>query len=221
MSGVFETLRVRGGRLPFLAAHLVRLAAAAPCAGLAVAPGLRGRLLAYAAGGDAVVRVTVDAAGEAITTRPVPAAVRLFNLQLSTVSHQPYPFKSTDRALFDRARAAAVDSGAHEALLLTSGGFLAEGAITSVAFWRDGALCLPSLDLGILPGIGRDRLLAVAREQGGAVEQGRYPRAAWDGRPLVLVNAVRGIVEVATLDGVVLPRDPRTSRLATLFWPRG
>jgi branched-subunit amino acid aminotransferase/4-amino-4-deoxychorismate lyase len=38
------------------------------------------------------------------------------------------------------------------------------------------------------------------------------------GRSLFLVNAVRGIVEIATLNGGAVPRDPRTQELVDHFW---
>ena len=39
------------------------------------------------------------------------------------------------------------------------------------------------------------------------------------GRPVLLVNAVRGVVSVGTLDSTRLPADPRIQELADAFWP--
>ena len=80
-----------------------------------------------------------------------------------------------------------------------------------------GRLRTPSLELGILPGIGRARVIELAQQ----VEEGRYPREALAGRSLFLTNAVRGVVALASLDGVLVPTDPRTTELARRFWPEG
>jgi hypothetical protein len=39
------------------------------------------------------------------------------------------------------------------------------------------------------------------------------------GLPLVVVNAVRGLVPVATLDGQEVPQSRATEALARRFWP--
>src|SRR5438046_1538516 len=80
-----------------------------------------------------------------------------------------------------------------------------------------GALGLrtPALELGILPGIGRARVLELVQR----VVQGRYPAQELAGKSLFLTNAVRGIVPIASLDGVPVPADPRTAELAQRFWP--
>src|SRR5438132_626581 len=74
---------------------------------------------------------------------------------------------------------------------------------------------LKALDLGILPGIGRERVLELAAP----VDQGRYARQQLAGKSLFLTNAVRGVVPIASLDGSPAPPDPRTAELAGRFWP--
>ncbi len=83
-------------------------------------------------------------------------------------------------------------------------------------FWWEGEwLRTPALDLGILPGIGRARVLELTQQ----VEGGRYLREALEERSLFLTNAVRGVIAVASLDGRPVPPDPRTADLARRFWP--
>src|SRR6266571_4972930 len=74
---------------------------------------------------------------------------------------------------------------------------------------------IAALELGILPGIGRARVIELAKQ----VEEGRYPRKSLEGRSLFLTNAVRGVVPLASLDGVPVPTDSRTAELARRFWP--
>ncbi|HYT03926.1 MAG TPA: aminotransferase class IV, partial [Gemmatimonadales bacterium] len=103
---------------------------------------------------------------------------------------------------------------ADDALLLTPEGWVAEGTVWTLFWWDGDALRTPALELGILPGIGRARLLELVR---GA--EGRHGRPALAGKSLLLVNAVRGVVPIASLDGEAVPGDLRTGTLAERFWP--
>lgn len=214
---VYETIRVREGRIPFLAQHLARLGAGAAELGISVAPGLEERIRAAAASLELVLRVTVANASERIEPRPVPAE-RLVRVVIASLYHAPYRLKTTHRAIFERARAEAARRGANEAVLLTADGFLAEGTITAVAFWN-AALCVPDLALGILPSIGRGRLIGLARDDGITVQTGNWTRGDWVGKPLLLVNSVRGMMEAETLEGQPLPTAPELGALVSRFWP--
>src|SRR2546425_1017287 len=121
-----------------------------------------------------------------------------------------------DAASADAAREAEI-AEADDALLVTHDGAVAEGTVWSVFWWEAGRLRTPALALGVLPGIGRARVIALAKQ----VEEGRYPREALQGRSLFLTNAVRGVVPLASLDGAAVALDPRTSELARRFWPEG
>lgn len=209
---------MRGGTFPFLAEHLARLGAGLWRLGLEAAPpGLEHRLRQVATEHELVVRVTIDPAGERIETRPVPAQQPMRLLRVAEL-HTGYVLKSTDRAFLERARAEAEGRGADEALLATRDGFLAEGTFTSLFFWSDELLCTPDLGLGILPGIGRGRVRALARAAGFAVAEGRFVKEALEGAAIFLANAVRGVIPVASLDGRPAAEDPRTAVLQDAFW---
>jgi branched-subunit amino acid aminotransferase/4-amino-4-deoxychorismate lyase len=218
MTGLFETMRVRDGTMPLLERHLARLAAS--CAALGMqppAPGLAGRIAPHSAAGDAVVRVTIAARGERIEVRalPEPGPMRVV---FSGTRYQPYPHKTTDRAVFDLARSRVVPYRAEEAILLTAEGHIAEGCVTSVFFWLGAELCTPSLDLGILPSIGRARVIEVAARLGTPVREGRFTRTEVEGLPVFLVNSVRGVVETAVHGRRDSSADDRTTRIAAAFW---
>ncbi len=179
--------------------------------------GVEERVRRHAGHGDLVVRLTHDEHGERIETRPLPPE-RPMRVVFSDAPHQPYPHKSTAREVFDRARERVVPNRADEVLLFTPEGLLAEGSITSAFVWIGEALCTPPLELGILPGVGRARLIAVARSRGVAVREERLAREQVEGLPLLLVNAVRGVVEAAVPGAPRQPADDRTLRLAEAFW---
>lgn len=173
--------------------------------------------MAYAQAGDLVVRLTLDDRGERIETRAVPPAEPM-RIVFSGTRHEPYVHKTTDRAVFDRARARVVPYRADESVLLTDEGHLAEGCVTNVFFWLGPELCTPALDIGILAGVGRARVIEVAREKGIVVRQGRFTRAEIQGLPFFLVNAVRGVLETTVHGERHSQRDDRTAYLAGRFW---
>ena len=207
---LIETIRIRNREAPLWYLHVRRLAVS--CKALGVP--LPGVLEVPQGGSDRVYRLEVGMRGMQVSER-LPGPTAPVNLVVSKVAHHSYPYKTTDRAQFDRALDAARVAGADDALLLTPGGFLAETAIWSVLWWDYDQLCGPAFELGILPGVGRARVTELV----GKVEERRSTPKDLEGHPLILVNAVRGVVPVATLDGVPVPAARGTDALARRFWP--
>ncbi|MEO0024652.1 MAG: hypothetical protein RL196_1093 [Actinomycetota bacterium] len=56
--------------------------------------------------------------------------------------------------------------GADEAVFVTPEGFINEGALSSLVWWRDDVLCSTSNDLAWLPSITRDEVFSLARDCG-------------------------------------------------------
>lgn len=207
---LIETIRIRNGEAPLWYLHLRRLAVS--CKALGVP--LPGELDVPKGGTDRVYRLEVGMRGVQVSER-LPGPAEPVKLTVSKVAHHSYPYKTTDRAQFDRALDAARAAGADDALLLTPGGFVAETAIWSVLWWDYGELCGPAFKLGILPGVGRARVTELV----GKVEERSSTMRDLEGLPIFLVNAVRGVVPVATLDGVPVPAAKETDALARSFWP--
>jgi branched-subunit amino acid aminotransferase/4-amino-4-deoxychorismate lyase len=208
--GLIETMRIRNGEAPLWYLHLRRLAVS--CKALGVP--LPGELDVPKGGNDRVYRLEVGMRGVQVSQR-LAGPTTPVKLVVSKVAHHSYPYKTTERAQFDRALDAARAAGADDALLLTPGGFVAETAIWSVLWWEYDQLCGPAAELGILPGVGRARVTELA----GKVEERRSNLKDLQGLPVFLVNAVRGVVPVASLDGVATPSSPYTETLARRFWP--
>ena len=207
---LIETIRIRNGQAPLWYLHLRRLAVS--CKALGVP--LPGELDVPGGGSDRVYRLEVGMRGVQVTERLVGPTTPV-KLMVSRVAHHSYPYKTTERAQFDRALDAARTAGMDDALLLTPGGYVAETAIWSVLWWEDRQLCGPALDLGVLAGVGRARL----GELVGKVEERHSTLEDLRGLPVILVNAVRGVVPVASLDGVALPESRETEALNRRFWP--
>jgi len=213
--GLIETMRVRDGRIPFLDRHLARLARSVAELGLPRPKQDIAALVAPFSGtGNAVLRVEVLDGRASVTVRELPPLAPPTVITASE-PHQSYPHKTTERDCFTDAGREAEVAEADDALLLTPEGWVAEGTVWTACWWNKDALHTPALDLGILPGVGRTRVLELVKR----ADQGRYPRQALAGKSLFLTNAVRGIVPIASLDGVPVPTDSRTAELAQRFWP--
>lgn len=221
LTPLFETMRVRGGQIPFLSRHVARLTGACRRADLLTPPidiAERAASHAMRAPADRVIRVEWN--GAALRwddrDRPAPRPMRVATVE---IAHPGYPIKSVERVAFDIAAEQAARAGADEPLLLTADGYVTETARFAIA-WIDGTtLRVPELDLNILPSIGRERLLELAPGFGLTPAPGRYRLDALAARSILLVNAVRGVAAVEMLDGVAIPPDRPVVALAEAFWP--
>jgi branched-subunit amino acid aminotransferase/4-amino-4-deoxychorismate lyase len=212
--GLIETMRARGGRLPWFSRHMTRLRASVAALGLAPPLDDIIDLVRIAAGsGERVVRLELRNGLVEISTREVPEQTPL-RIVVSDEQHRPYPHKTTQREQFGRSLANARRVGAHDAVLVNQDNYVTEGTAWSLFWWNNGKLCTPAEELGILPGVGRGRIMELT-----GVEEARVRPAELAGRSMFLVNAVRGVVEISRFEGEPVPPDPRTAELSASFWP--
>lgn len=206
---LIETVRVVNGATPLWGLHLARIERG--CAAL-------GRpfptLVPPHGGPDRVCRYEITGDGVKVSERDV-GPIRPVRLMTARTRHRPYPFKTTDRACFTAAGLEATEGRMDDAILVTPEGWIAEGTIWSLCWWEMGLLCGPALDLGILPGVGRSRLLEIRRH----IVERKVTRRALTGVSVFLVNAARGVVEVESWDGDRVPASAETLRVQAQFWP--
>jgi branched-subunit amino acid aminotransferase/4-amino-4-deoxychorismate lyase len=210
METLIETVRIRNGVAPLWYLHLRRLAASCRALGVPLPP----TLITPEGGADRVHRLLVSKRGPMVGERPIGSTAPV-RLMVSRVVHRPYPHKVVDRERFDRALAEAKGAGLDDGLLLTVGGQVAEASVWAVFWWENGRVAAPPLEMGVLPGVGRARIEELT---GGILEQ-KATLEEIRGRSLFVANAARGILPVATLDGVEVPPSPETEALAARFWP--
>ncbi len=98
--------------------------------------------------------------------------------------------KTTRRARYDSALAAAKAAGAGEAVFLNERGELTEGSFTNLFIDRGGILLTPALSCGLLPGTLRAELIATGRAREAVLMPGDLDRAD----AIHLGNSVRGLV---------------------------
>ena len=111
---------------------------------------------------------------------------------------------------------------ANEAILCSASGSISEGATSNVFLVEAGVLETPGLEVGILDGVTRGKILALAREAGiGTLEPGFVvPDRLRAADEVFLTSAVRGILPVTSVDGVRVGDGrpgPVTRKLVTLY----
>jgi para-aminobenzoate synthetase/4-amino-4-deoxychorismate lyase len=199
---LLETMRWRAGRgVELLDLHLERLAGSADYFGFALpdVAALRAAVLARGAAlaaGDHRLRLRFGRDGTtAIDTEPFAPERHAWRIAIAAEpvdSRDPRLFhKTTDRALYDRARAGAPD--ADEVLLVNERGELTEGTRTNLFVQFGGEWVTPPLDSGLLPGVFRTSLLRAGR----VIEAPLHPRDLRRAHRIRLGNALRGFVPVA------------------------
>ncbi|MDF2837014.1 MAG: aminotransferase class, partial [Paenibacillus sp.] len=98
-----------------------------------------------------------------------------------------------------RASAALPSLGA-EGLMISREGWLTEGIVSNLFFAREGVICTPAIETGILPGVTRARVLELARDAGCAVQEGLYNwEELLEAEEVWLTNSVQELVPVTRL----------------------
>ncbi len=112
--------------------------------------------------------------------------------------------------------------GVNEAILCAGNGSVAEGATSNVFVVRSGSIETPAIDVGILDGVTRGKVLELARGAGIEVREVSFlaPQSMQDADEVFLTSAVRGILPVTTVDGTAVGDGrpgPVTRQLWTLY----
>ena len=122
--------------------------------------------------------------------------------------------KGPDLELLGGLRAQAHAAGADEFLLSDAHGRLLEGALSSLLWWEDDALCTTP-DETALPGVTRALLLGIARDRGVEVRIRAPDPAQLAGRETWLTSALHGI---RTVTAWVAPRQSAAAPVRAPEW---
>jgi branched-chain amino acid aminotransferase len=232
---VFETGRLHHGGFFRFDEHYRRFAAGARALRLDAPPAAELRAVALELASrtglsDGTLRITRSSATLLVSLAPMAPgwrerAARGWDIITATVRHPPPEalpdgVKTPGRLHGLLARIEAADAGADDALLLATDDAVAEGPTWNV-FWRRGAqLFTPAIEVGVLGGVTRSIVLALARELGCSVSEGRFPRLELAAADEVFASMTSlGIVPFRCLDGRALPVAGRlASRLQQRYW---
>ncbi|MGW0824550.1 aminotransferase class IV [Streptomyces sp. NPDC002845] len=116
--------------------------------------------------------------------------------------------KGPDLDALARVRGRASRAQAEEAVLIAPSGLVIEAANSSLLWWEDDTLCLPSPRLPVLAGVTMGLIQGRARQTGITVAHRERRLVELDGREVWLVNALHGIRPVTAWTGRPMTAGP-------------
>jgi len=244
--GLFETVRVAGGKPFRLAQHWERLARGAEFLKIQL-PFTAKEIQQFAAQliaknnlPESVLRLTltrgagargysIKNAGAptlAMTLHPLPPVNPDEPLQwrLITASHRLpagealAAFKTTSKVLNVLARAEAEAQGADEALLLNTNGEVAETAGGNIFWIYQDRICTVPTGCGVLPGITRAVVLEICQSLGLPTAKCVIkPEQLRKAEGIFITQSALGIVPVVAFDGQPVATSPLVDQLASIY----
>lgn len=146
------------------------------------------------------MRLTLDRAGVFdLQDAPFVPSKPVFRVQLHETRLDPadpwLAVKTTERSLYDQARA-ALPEGLDEVVFLNTRGEICEGTITNVFLELGGEMLTPAFSSGLLPGVLREEMLAEGRVREAVLTEAdlRAAERLWVG------NSLRGLIAAQLVD---------------------
>jgi len=246
--GIYETLRVYDGAVFKLDEHLSRLFRSASLIGLSIPLdvdhlkiAIYETLIANALR-NAYVRFTISRGKGAIGLDPDLCSEPTIVIFAQEFKEYPKEFyknglhliisaiRRNDRKALDPqikslnflnnilAKIEAKRSNSHEAIMLNAAGNLTEGTISNLFFYRDGTLCTPSVDCGILEGITRGMILDLASREGLHINEGRFKKKdIYSAQEVFITNTTMEVMPVSKVDELNFRIGEITKLLRSLY----
>ena len=230
--GVFETFRIYNGHPFLLDDHLERLNASLRVLTIEAeftreeSVKILEGLLAKNNLKDAYIRFNVSAGnGEIglqtesyrepnviVFAKPLPPAGEMSEKKVVLLDLRRNTPEGTERlkshhylnnVLAKREAGPAMDT---EGIFLTGDGYLAEGIVSNIFWYKDGVLYTPAVETGILNGITRRFVITLARSAGIGVCEGFYKKEEAEAADeIFLTNSIQEIVPVRDFSGKSFP----------------
>jgi branched-chain amino acid aminotransferase len=242
--GLFETMRVVGGKPFRFAQHLERMTRGADFLKIKL-PFTPKELEKFGAQlieqnkiSDAILRVTLTrGAGErgysfngeckptvVMTLHAAPLLENQVEWNLVTSSFRipavdPLSsFKTTSKILHVMARAEAKEKGADETLLINTNGEVAETASGNLFWVYDEKICTVPTGRGVLPGITRAVVLEICQTIGLQVNKRVIkPEALRNSQGIFVTQSALGIIPVSVFDGESVTPSPLVDQIAQAY----
>ena len=244
--GLFETLRVCGGRPFRLAQHLERMTRGADFLKIKCPftpkelQDFAGQLIGQNQMPEAILRVTLTRGpGERgytpqIDSQPTvvmtlhtappmdvenPVQWRLITSSYRIPAGDPLSsFKTANKLVHIMARMEAVEKDADEALLVNTNGEVAETASGNLFWVYQDNICTVPTGCGVLPGITRAVVLEICQTLGLPVNKCVIkPKALRNSEGIFITQSALGIVPVATLDGEPVAPSPLVGQISRAY----
>jgi aminodeoxychorismate lyase len=242
--GLFETMRVVGGKPFRFAQHLERMTRGADFLKIQL-PFTPKELEKFAAQlieqnkmPDAILRVTLTrGAGErgyAFNGESKPTVVMALHAAPSLQNHVEWnlvtssfripaadslsSFKTTSKILHIMARAEANEKDADEALLINTNGEVAETTSGNLFWIYDDKICTVPTGRGVLPGITRAIVLEICQALGLQTNKRVIkPEALRNSTGIFVTQSALGIVPIMTFDGEPVVPSPLVDQISNAY----
>jgi aminodeoxychorismate lyase len=242
--GLFETMRVVGGKPFRFAQHLERMTRGADFLKIKLPftpkelEKFAGQLIEQNKMPDAILRVTltrgVGARGYNFNDECKPTIVMALHIAPSLENHVEWnlvtssfripaadplsSFKTTSKILHVTARAEAKEKNADEALLINTNGEVAETASGNLFWIYDDKVCTVPTGRGVLPGITRAVVLEICQTLGLQVNKRVInPEALRNSCGIFVTQSALGIVPVSVFDGESVTPSPLVDQIAQAY----
>jgi aminodeoxychorismate lyase len=242
--GLFETMRVVGGKPFRFAQHLERMERGADF--LKIKPPFSPkelekfarRLIEENKQPEAILRVTLTRGpgerGYKFNGGSNPTIVMMLHAAPSVESSIEWnlvtssfripaadplsSFKTTSKILHVMARAEAVEKGADEALLVNTNGEVAETAGGNLFWVYEDKICTVPTGRGVLPGITRAIVLEICQSLGLQTNKRVIkPEALRNSEGIFVTQSALGIVPVSVFDGEPVAPSPLVDQIAQAY----
>lgn len=101
------------------------------------------------------------------------------------------------------AKIEAKQKDAYEAIMLNASGHLTEGTISNIFFVKDGILCTPSVECGILDGITRAIAIDLAIKNGAEVKEGQFNlKDLYSASEVFITNTTMEVMPISRIDDI-------------------
>lgn len=231
--GIYETLRVYDGVVFLLDEHLERLYRSAMLIGLDIpkdAAGIKSAIYDTLQANklrNAYVRLTVSRGEGEIGLDPALCRKPTFIIVTKELAEYPRVYyeegvriiiavvkRNCREALNPQikslnflnnilAKIEAKKADAYEAVMTNVAGHLAEGTICNIFFVKDGILCTPSIECGILDGITRSLVLDLAFRNDIMIKEGEFtPAELYKASEVFITNTTMEVMPVSRVDDV-------------------
>ncbi len=102
------------------------------------------------------------------------------------------------------AKNSAVEKGFNEAIFVNTHNFLTEGAVSNLFWVTNGHIYTPSIECGLLSGITRNLVIAIASELGIQCTEGTFQlEDLYDSDEIFITNSLMGVMPVSRLENQV------------------
>jgi branched-subunit amino acid aminotransferase/4-amino-4-deoxychorismate lyase len=154
-----------------------------------------------------------------LRTAPPPfvGSIQMAVIESSDLRTQPR-VKGPDLDLLIGLRQQVAALGCDEVLLRTSDGVVLEGALSGLLWWRDETLCLPALDLPVLPSVTAAIIVERADFLGLPVRRERCQVEDLADLEVWSVSALHGIRPVGGWEGAEVAAGPVSRSEAWNTW---